>query len=684
MNNTEKSKKQLQADLIKAQARIAELESGSDIHNSPQLMNIIDASPVPYALNDEAQNITYLNPAFIKTFGYDLNDIPTLADWWPRAYPNIEYQQWIATVWQENLEKAKQEDSFFEPIELSICCKDGSKRTVLASAAPVSELYLGNHLVILYDITERKKSEIALYEQERALREIIDHIPSMVFLKSAKDLRYVWFNTQGEKLTGISRKDILTKNDYDLFPKEQADSFIKHDRKVLDSGELEDIPEEPIDTPQGTRSLHTRRVAINDIDGNPKYLLGISDDITEKKRLDAEHVRLERELQQAHKMKSLGHLTGGIAHDFNNLLGVILGYTELCLDGGDVMAWEKLSKYIHNVQKAGKRASSLVSQMLAFSRNDQVENKAMDLAPLVKQDIEMLRAILPSTINIVLDINDNLPFVMTTSTTLNQVLMNLAINARDAMNSEGDLHISLSLTKNVNAMSFISHEIITGSWVELAVCDNGSGIDPTIINDIFTPFYTSKKVGEGTGMGLSVIYGIIKSSGGHILLESEVGKGTTFRVLFPYGINENQKVSESSLSLIPQSTGSDKKVLIVDDEPELAFFLGEILSNYGYQNMVITNSEEALAAFQSEPDRYSIVITDQTMPKLSGIDLISHLRSIKPNFPAILCSGYSDKVGEKHTNSLNIGYFQKPINTKSLILKIEELLNRNETSEKNT
>jgi len=302
----------------------------------------------------------------------------------------------------------------------------------------------------------------------------------------------------------------------------------------------------------------------------------------------------------------------------------------------------------------------------------------------VKQDIEMLRAILPSTINIVLDINDNLPFVMTTSTTLNQVLMNLAINARDAMNSEGDLHISLSLTKNVNAMSFISHEIITGSWVELAVCDNGSGIDPTIINDIFTPFYTSKKVGEGTGMGLSVIYGIVKSSGGHILLESEVGKGTTFRVLFPHAINENQKVSESSLSLITQSTGSDKKVLIVDDEPELAFFIGEILSNYGYQNMVITNSEEALAAFQSEPDRYSIVITAQTMPKLSRIDLISHLRSIKPNFPAILCSGYSDKVGEKHTNSLNIGYFQKPINTKSLILKIEELLNRNETSEKNT
>lgn len=676
MTDTVKMTEQLQADLIKAQTRIAELESRIQINNDSKFFNVINASPVPYALNDDSQNITYLNPAFIKTFGYDLNDIPTLADWWPRAYPDVDYQQWVARTWQTHLDKSIQTNSTFEPIELNICCKDGTQRTVLVSAAPLSESYAGNHLVILYDITERKIIESALHEQENILSEIIDHLPSMVFLKEARELRYVWFNKAGEKLTGITRNEIITKNDYDFFPEEQADFFTEHDRRVLTSGELEDIPDEALDTPQGTRRLHTRKVAINDMEGNPKYLLGISDDITEQKIVEAERESLERELQQTYKMDSLGHLTGGIAHDFNNLLGIMNGFTELCLELGQTMDWEKLSGYLHQVKDAGDRAASLVSQMLAFSRNDQIENHAMVLGPLVKQDLKMLRASLPSSIHIELEIEDNLPSVMTNATTLNQILMNLAVNARDAMNGVGCLKISLCWAKDVNAKSFVSHRSITGDWVELRISDNGSGMEPRILNDIFTPFYTSKEIGKGTGMGLSVVYGIVKSCGGHILVESEVDKGSVFRILFPPVSAEEKAVIDRDInsSLKPNKSARDKEIMIVDDEPTLALFMGEVVSNHGYQKTIVTDSTEALTIFKKEPDKFSLVITDQTMPGLTGIDLIAQLRMIKPNLSAILCSGYSDKVNDTEAERLNVSYFQKPVNTTDLILKINELL----------
>lgn len=399
-------------------------------------------------------------------------------------------------------------------------------------------------------------------------------------------------------------------------------------------------------------------------------------DITEQKEAEAERVRLQHELQQVHKMESLGHLTGGIAHDFNNLLGIMSGFTELCLELGETMSWEKLSGYLHQVQDAGERATNLVSQMLAFSRNDQIDNQVMALAPIVEKDIKLLRATLPSTIKIELSINDNLPAVMTSPTTMNQVLMNLAINARDAMNGAGRLDICLSHVKNINAKSFITHRPIKGDWIELAVSDNGSGIDPAIINDIFTPFYTSKEIGKGTGMGLSVIYGIINSCNGHILVESEVDKGSTFRMLFPPITEKHEKISDANSSSKPQITGQEKEILIVDDEKSLALLIGEVVSGYGYQKTIVTDSTEALKIFKEEPDRFSIVITDQTMPELTGMDLITKLRKIKPNLPAILCSGYSDKVDAKETESQNIDYFQKPVDTKRLILKIDELLNK--------
>ena len=673
---TTKTTEELQVELIKAQARITELESNAYTFQDTIFRNVIDASPVPYALNDENHNITYVNPAFVNAFGYDLADIPTLADWWPKAYPDSDYQQWVATTWQSHLDRSKQTSTAFEPLELDIFCKDGTQRTVLASAASLLGSYMGNHPVILYDITERKKIETALLEQEQELIEIFDHLPSMVFLKEAKDLRYVRFNTAGEKLTGITRNEIIGKNDYDFFPRSQADFFTGRDRIVLASGEPEEIFDEPIDTPHGTRSLHTRKVAINDLDGKPKYLLGISDDITEQKEMEADRLHLQHELQQIHKMESLGQLTGGIAHDFNNLLGIIMGFTELCLETGEKLDWNKLAGYLKEVHNAGSHAADLVSQMLMFSRKDQTNEKVVDLAPIIKSDIRMLRASLPSTMKLKFTIDDNLPPVLINPTALNQVLMNLAINARDAIKSVGAIEISLHWAKNINEKSLITHQLISGDWIELSISDNGCGIDPAIINDIFNPFYTSKEVGKGTGMGLSVVYGIIKSANGHILVESELNKGTTFRLLFPPVTEKHEETDQFDNPSSPSLAEQQEEVLIVDDEESLALFIGEVVSTYGYKKTVFTESTKALESFKQDPDRYSIVVTDQTMPELTGIDLIAQLRKIKPDFPAILCSGYSDKVNERDAQHQDFDYLQKPVNMKNLIARINELLNK--------
>ncbi|MDH5327311.1 MAG: PAS domain-containing protein [Gammaproteobacteria bacterium] len=675
MTEKEQTKEALRLALEQANTKIAGLEKRLLDLEQAKFHNVIDASPVPYALNDDDGDITYLNPAFIAVFGYTLEDIPTLEHWWPKAYPDESYRQWVIDSWREHLDTAARTGAPFEPLELQICCKDGSIRTVLASAAPLCDTYKGEHLVILYDITGRKKIEDALSEQEKELVDIIDHLPSMIFLKEAKELRYARFNRAGERLTGISREQIIGKNDYDFFPKEQADFFTGRDRVVLASGELEDIPDEPIDTPQGTRSLHTRKVAIYGKDGEPKYLLGVSDDITEHKKADAERQRLQRELQQVHKMESIGNLTGGIAHDFNNLLGIITGYTSLGHEYCKNKNETKLLTYLEHIHTASERATSLVAQMLAFSRNDPADLEPVDLSLLVKEDIKMLRATLPASMQIETQIDEDLPGVLMNATQLNQILMNLAVNARDAMDGAGLMTVRLGWVRDLHTESSVSHQPISGDWVELAVTDTGCGIDASTFDDIFTPFYTSKMVGKGTGMGLAVIYGIMKGCNGHILVDSAEGKGSTFRMLFP-PLDVPAKPMDSNNLKTRHISGAGEEVLIVDDEESLAGFVGELISHHGYVPHVVTDSERALATYKENPSRFPIVVTDQTMPKLTGLQLIQQMREITPSLPAILCSGYSDKVNPQEAENQDICYMQKPVDGGGLVQRIGELLKK--------
>lgn len=396
-------------------------------------------------------------------------------------------------------------------------------------------------------------------------------------------------------------------------------------------------------------------------------------DITERKLAEQENVRMQQELQQAQKMESLGQLTGGIGHDFNNLLGIINGYTELVLETfHNNEGTELITQYMSEIKAAGNRAADLVSQMLLFSRNQSVDDVSVNLSTLIKTDLKMLRSTLPSTIEIETDIDPDLPNVLMNPTQLNQILMNLVINARDAMDGVGKLTIQLGWALDMDTKSSISHKPVTGDWIELSVGDSGLGIAPEIAQNIFNPFFTTKEPGKGTGLGLSVIYRIMDNHHGHILLESEPDKGSTFRLLFlPLLDNCSDGTDSRESREIPSGDGSE--ILVVDDEPMLAVYITKLVKKHGYEAMMLTDSTEALTLFREAPERFSMIITDQTMPKMTGIELITKIREIRPELPAVICSGFSDKIDVNGAADLNIAYIHKPINVEKFLLKIAAL-----------
>jgi PAS domain S-box-containing protein len=367
-------------------------------------------------------------------------------------------------------------------------------------------------------------AEGALFEREEFLSQIIENIPNMIFIKDAKELRFVQFNKAGEKLLGYKREDLIGKNDYDFFSKEQADFFTAKDRHVLDSGELYQISEEPIDTKNGRRILSTKKIPLLDKDGKPAYLLGISEDITEMRAIEAR-------LRQSEKMEAIGRLAGGIAHDFNNLLGGIIGYTQMSLEKVDKNSI--LDKNLRKILTASERAKHLVKQILTFSRQSNQEKSVVDVQPIIMEVLELLKASVPAMVALEFDGHKDVKPVLADATKIHEMILNLAANALYAMDNKGTLTVrlfSVILDKEVNGLN---RAIAPGEYTVIEVIDTGSGMDDRTLEKVFDPFFTTKPVDKGTGMGLSVVIGVVHAHEGDLQVESEQGKGSTFRIFLP-------------------------------------------------------------------------------------------------------------------------------------------------------
>ena len=530
--------------------------------------------------------------------------------------------------------------------------------------------------IMVSDITERMRAEEELKESKALIDTVVDNIPLMIFLKEATDLRFVLFNRAGEELLGYDRKELLGKNDLDFFPPGQAAHFMAKDREVLDgeSGVL-DIPEEPITTARkGLRLLHTRKVCIRGADGATKYLLGISEDITERKRAEAEKEKLQAQLQQAMKMEAVGRLAGGVAHDFNNLLTVITGYSELLLQ--KIGKESPMHREVEEIRRAAERAATLTQQLLAFSRKQIIEPKVLDLNILMADLSKMLVRLIGEDIDLKTVHGKNLGMVKVDSGQFEQVLINLAVNARDAMPDGGTLLIE---TANVELdgeyCAQRPYHIQPGRFVRLAVSDTGCGMTGETSERIFEPFFTTKATGKGTGLGLSMIYGAVKQSGGSIEAYSEVGKGTTIKIYLPRVEGEAVKPEKDARpTVLP---GGTETVLVTEDDDTVRNLCGRILERLGYKMMPARNGAEAIATAQKYVERIDLLLTDVVMPGMNGSELATQLVLHHPEMKVLFTSGYTDDAIVRHgVLDEGVSFIGKPYTPSALARKVREVLDK--------
>jgi PAS domain S-box-containing protein len=383
-----------------------------------------------------------------------------------------------------------------------------------------------------------------------------------------------------------------------------------------------------------------------------------------------ENQRLEAQLRQSQKMEAIGTLAGGIAHDFNNILAAIIGFGEMVEE--DLPPDSPSIPRIQRVLSAASRGTELVRQILAFSRKTELTRKPLSLAPLVKETIQFLRASLPTTIEIKLSMKAARDSILASPAELQQILMNLVTNASFAMKEAGGI-IGINVT-NVDFepdSPVLDADVESGEYVQLAVTDTGSGMPPDVMKRIFEPFFTTKELGEGTGMGLSVVYGIVKSLHGTITVESEPGAGSTFRVFLPIA-RTDEKSESSEAQVTPKGS---ERILFVDDEEMLTEWGQAALERQGYSVTALTDSAEALKLFSSDPSRFDLVITDQTMPKLTGLDLARKLLTIRNNIPIILCTGHNDSTSPEKAKEAGIKEFLiKPLGKQQLAEVVRRVL----------
>ena len=424
----------------------------------------------------------------------------------------------------------------------------------------------------------------------------------------------------------------------------------------------------------GADDFITKPIFWSVLTGRVRYLL-------KAKITEMHHKKAEEQFMHTQKLEVVGNLTEGISHHFNNLLVTILGYTEMLLNGYAKDDEEKQTRYLQEVYTASKRASELIAQMQAFSDGGKSESKPLKLKILTEEVMGVLRPTLPSSIKLHQSLEEDLPLVNLDPVQFYQILMNLIINARDAMENSGDLYIELK-RETVAKMECIScHQSFAGDFLELLIRDTGKGIDKTMIRRIFEPYYTTRSVGEGSGMGLSVVHGIMHNHGGHIQVEVEPGLGTVFRLLFPVADAEQLSHGETSDEVeASNEVLANARILVVDDDDAVGNFEMEYLKSNGYPVTYIMDPDEALVSITKNPEAFDLVITDKFMPHIDGLELAGAIAAIRPDLPVILCTVDKNILPDINLECVGIREFLvKPVKGSDLLATVKRVLVKSQT-----
>ena len=557
-------------------------------------------------------------------------------------------------------------------LELEQYCKDGTIiwTSTNARILPGPDKKPKSILGVTVDITERKKADKRLRQSEEKFRAAFKTSPYVITLTSIENDTYVEVNDSFTQRLGYTPEEIIGKSSFEFNiwndPKDR-DQLISR----LETVGIAENFEAEFKGKNGQRIIGRMSASTLEVD-EKKYMLAVTQDITEFKENEKTRMDLENRLLQAQKMESIGTLAGGIAHDFNNILFPIIGHTELLLD--DVPAGSPLRDSLNKIYHGALRAKELVKQILAFSRHESSELKLIKIQRVVSDALKLIRSTIPSTIAIKQDLQSDCGPVKADPTQIHQIVMNLTTNAYHAMQDTGGELCVLLKEIDVREPGVINHDLNPGRYALLSVTDIGSGMNEELIKKIFDPFFTTKAKGKGTGMGLSVVHGIVTSLKGAIQVTSEPGKGTEFNVYIPV---ENKSIDTNKTVTQNPVQGGMENILVVDDEEGILVMEKKMLTRLGYHVTSCVSGLEALDIFRSDPDQFDLIITDMAMPNISGEKLSGELIRIRPDIPILLCTGFSETLSEEKAASIGIkGFLMKPILMTDLADKVRDILDR--------
>lgn len=529
-------------------------------------------------------------------------------------------------------------------------------------------------LLVLRDITEAKKNEEALRASEARYQTILNASVDG-FALCTPDGRIMEANPAFCRLHGYTREELLAFESFQFVHPDSRHRCWEFFEAASAGHSLES--EAKAQRKDGTLfDAEVHGVPVHY--GNEPHLLVIMRDITERKEAEAERGHLEAQLRQSQKMEAIGHLTGGIAHDFNNILTGIMGYIVMAQEWEQKHADPKLHRYLDRIQKSASRARDLIQQMLTFSRGQRGEPRPLQAGPLVKECVKLMESMLPSTIEPRLNFAESLPTIMADPVHLEQVLLNLCINARDAMAGNGVLEIGLRQVEHTSPCICSScRKPVIGRYLELSVGDSGSGISREALDRIFEPFFTTKDVGKGSGMGLAMVHGIVHEYGGHIRVDSELGKGTRFSVLLPLADTTQLADCMEANCQTPAApvTVLQGEVLLVEDDPDVREYMEDRLQDWGLTVIACPNGTDALRATTDRGRPFDFYLFDYTMPGMTGIELAKQLRATQPSVRPVLYTGYGEELSKDMLSEAGIDeVLRKPVELNALRLLIEQAL----------
>lgn len=581
-----------------------------------------------------------------------------LVGWnWTRAIHPSDREEAVA-AWHDSIAKRAPYDFNFR-----IYRADGEWRNIIMRGIPIRDLdgQIIEWVGVCIDDTERKKAGETVRLQDR----IIEAVSQGILITNPRlpGNPIVYASRGFETITGYPARESLGRNCRFLQGPESDPEARKALREAIERGQECSI--EILNyRKDGSKFWNALFVTpIRDERGSLNYFVGVLADVTERRKL-------EQALNQSQKMEAVGRLAGGIAHDFNNLLTIITGYSEMLLTMSErnSASWESIKAIL----EAGERAASLTRQLLAFSRRTVLEPKVIAINDVIMETERMLRRLIGEDIHLVTRLDSGNCKVKVDPNQMVQVLMNLAINARDAMPRGGRLRIETGVVDLDDSSGQIQHEFKPGRYVVLTTTDSGQGMPPEVKARVFEPFFTTKGVGEGTGLGLAVVDGIIRQSGGFVTVESEMGRGSAFRIYLPI---VEESVSRTEKNELSSGQAGTETILLVEDEDGVRRLASLALTSAGYRVITANNGQDALRVVESHPTPINLLFTDVVMPQMSGPDLAAELRVRMPELKVLLSSGYTDEAMTRHgIFSEKITFLQKPYTPQSLIRKVRQAL----------